>query len=141
MRQQLQIFATLFFVFTLSACALFSPPANSPENLEKRVKTMMDAKIEGDWGVVYDHFCEGYRNKISRVKFINRPRISFEGYQIKTITLAQDKLSAEVEVDVTFSSRGFTFKDAKNNQHWLFQGNNWCQEVPANAFKEMMQSK
>lgn len=130
---------TIFiFLFVVTACAPPRATTCSKQNLEQRITEVMNAKVAGDWGKVYNYFDKDYRSQIPLSSFINRSRIKFEKYSIKSITVSADQRNAEAQLVLECSSKGFNFTGIKDTQHWVYDQNNWYQKISANSQKELI---
>jgi hypothetical protein len=106
--------------------------------LRLRVEKLLNAKVARDWGTVYELLDPAFRQKVSKIAFLNRPRnIVFKGFKIKDLQLLPSGKEAKVNVIYTISMRGFVFKNAPEVQRWVQTEGNWyLKMIPhANPFK------
>jgi len=127
------IFICLFSL--MSGCVPSNMATQDQQYLNQRVKECMDAKIACNWGKAYTYFDAAYREKTSLSSFTNRNRIKFDSYSIDKITVNEDQKSAEAQVSIDFSSRGFHFNGQKDTQIWIYENNNWYQKVSTQSIR------
>nr|WP_320051351.1 hypothetical protein [uncultured Desulfuromonas sp.] len=135
--QRYWIFLILMLV-TLSGCSTLLHSQKNSQALQKRIQVAMEARLAGQWGVVYDSFWQTYRDKVTRDSFLSRSRVTFKSYRIGTITVAEDGKSAEAEVWASIEMRGFTFPEAQQTQIWLYEKGNWYQRVDVDGMQKAM---
>ena len=137
MKASLLIVIVIFICLVnfISACVPTNMATQDQQYLNQRVKECMDAKIAGNWGEVYTYLDTTYRENTSLSSFINRSRIKFDSYSVDKITLNENQKSAEAQVSIDFSSRGFHFNGQKDTQTWIYENNNWYQKIAIQSIR------
>jgi len=111
-------------------CASFPQQISKEESLRKRIDTLMQAKINGKWDIVYDHYDSSYRKTLPREQFANRSRsMQFKNFSIETIEILPSGKEAKVKVKSDISLQGFDFKGAPENQQWIEENGQWFLKV------------
>jgi hypothetical protein len=112
-------------------CSCSTLPFRSPEeNLRIRVDEMMNARVNDDWGKVYDYLDSGYRNRISKTNFLNiRREMDITSYKIESIEVLPSGKEATVQVKQNISIKVFDFKDQVEKQQWVKDGFSWHLKV------------
>lgn len=126
--------ATLMILISVSvmlgACAHLKggAGAGSEEALRQRVLMEWEAKVNKDWGVVYDLAVDEYKKKVSRSGFISRCNLDVKEFSIKEVEILEpgEKAMATVEcmADTMGMSFRFTFKEK-----WLLEDEGWHLEL------------
>jgi hypothetical protein len=121
----LSIIIFLMIVVCLGACSTFSfKPAQ--EVLQSRVDGFMKAKINNEWGELYEYYCSSYKEAVSRDKFLTKSRMcSDSNYEIESIEISPAEDEATVKVKTDKSVMGFDFPGIIITQKWLKEGWNW----------------
>ncbi|WP_321531254.1 hypothetical protein [uncultured Desulfuromonas sp.] len=122
----------------LSGCASILHSPTNKLALQKRIQWTMEARIAGQWGLVYDTFWQSYRDQITRESFLTRSRVSFKSYRIESVTLSEGGKSAEAKVWSSIEMRGFTFPEALQTQEWLYENGNWYQKVEPDGMQKAL---
>lgn len=94
---------------------------------------MMDAKIAGDWGLVYDFYAPTSRPKASTGESSPARGISFKGYTIENLEILESGKEARVRISNDISMQGFDFKNAPEVQHWVKAKGKWYLGVKASS--------
>lgn len=96
-----------------------------------RVEGMMEAKINNDWGGVYDYLEPAYRNIQAKDAFVNKTRdILFTRYAIEAQEVDQNGMKAAVKINFDVSTKGFDFKNNIETQNWVKEEGDWYLQVP-----------
>ena len=115
----------LALLFLSGACAHLSSNQASTEALTATVKKVWEAKLNGDWGVVYDNAVKEYRNKKKKADFLRRANIVVKEYAIKETTVLEPGKRAISVVDYTISHAGFEFPVTRYKEEWLWEDGAW----------------
>ena len=114
----------------LGACAHLKggASAGSEEALRQRVSMEWEAKVNKDWGVVYDLAVDEYKKKVSRSGFLQGCNLDVREFSIKEIKILEPGKNAvatvECMTDVIGMSFRFTFKEK-----WLLENEGWHVEL------------
>jgi hypothetical protein len=108
-------------------CSCSTLPFRSPEeNLRIKVEDMMNARVNDDWGKVYEYLDSGYRNRISKTNFLNiRREMDITKYKIESIEILPSGKEATVLVKQDITIKVFDFKDQPEKQQWVKDGFSW----------------
>jgi hypothetical protein len=112
-------------LFIVSSCAHLPGARKSEKGLRQRVVKEWEAKLNDDWGTVYDLTAKRFKNAMKREKFVGGTTIEVERYVIQGIEIdpAQEKAWAQVMFDIRHM--GLSFKGAKTKEEWIWEDGNW----------------
>jgi len=113
------------FIALACGCATLSSPKDEENVLRDRVVRMMDAKIAGDWGLVYDFYAPTSHPKASTGESTPARGIFFKGYVIENLEILESGEEARVEISYDISMQGFDFEDAPEVQRWVKVKGRW----------------
>jgi len=112
-------------VFILSSgCAHLRFLPEGEENLRKKVCIEWNAKIQKDWGKVYDLAVEEYKKKVNRVTFMQGANLNVTGFEIKELKIIEPKSKALATVNYTINPMGFEF-NMTAREEWMMEDNAW----------------
>jgi len=126
MKNPMRTFALLMVaLFWVNACAhLTSNPANK-ETLKTSVEKVWDAKLNGDWGVVYDIAVKEYKKKMKKTTFLKRANVVVKEYDIKDIKILEPGKKAISVVGYKIVQAGFEFNISRFKEEWLWEEGAW----------------
>ena len=124
--------ATLMILISVSvmlgACAHLKGGAGSEEALRQRVLMEWEAKVNKDWGAVYDLAVNEYKKKLSRSGFLQGCNLDVREFSIKEIEILEPGKKAVATVECKAYNMGmpfrFTFKEK-----WLLENEGWHLEL------------
>lgn len=121
----------------LSACSVFQfKPAK--EVLQSRVQGLMDAKINNEWGTVYEFYASSYKEHYSRDAFLMKSRkSSVLRYEIESIEINPSGDEATVKIKNDMSAMSFEFPGIVMTQKWVKEGWSWYLQVNPVSKKEL----
>ena len=121
------LMALIAALFTFSACTTFSNHTESDEEiLEKRVKQSMAARVNNQWGEVYDFFAPEYRKNVSKAEFAKTSRnIQIPSYHIESIEILPSGKEAVAKIKYSTIFRGVEFSDNLMSQKWIKKNGKW----------------
>lgn len=114
----------------LGACAHLKggAGAGSEEALRQRVLMEWEAKVNKDWGVVYDLAVDEYKEKVSLSGFLQGCNLDVREFSIKEIEILEPGKKAVATVECQTYNMGmpfqFTFKEK-----WLLENGAWHLEL------------
>jgi hypothetical protein len=119
--------AVCSLMLALSAgCAALSPLTTKQETLEERVKSYVQAQIDGKWDRAYSFFDASTREKIPREGYVRRTgKVAYKGFEIEEITVLPSGDQATVKVRIDISFMGYDFKRAPQTQNWVKEKGEW----------------
>jgi hypothetical protein len=125
-------YVSVTFIVLSCGCATLSSSKDEEDVLRDRVVRMMDAKIAGNWSLVYNFYAPASRPKTSTGgESIPARGIIFKDYVIKNMEILESGKEARVEISNDISMSGFDFKDAPEVQHWVKVKGKWYLGVKA----------
>ena len=85
------IFLGFFFTFLTISCSI-NPVCRhtSEQDLQIRVNSLWSAKVNKDWGTVYDLTEKKYRDSISRKKYINKNHLDILDFTVTKIEIDKE---------------------------------------------------
>ena len=126
----------LISVFLLEGFIVCASAAETEKQLSKKVAIVWKAKVDGDWGTVYDMGSSAYKKTVKRGEFLagNRPRIV--DYSIKEIKILEPKQKARAIVNYKLEFMSSTF-NATAEDEWLMEKGKWVIDLsPAASMKQ-----
>jgi len=100
----------------LGACRGIKPLSQPTENhLRERVEGLLKARNSRNLEKMKEFYLEPGEAKIGNIHYLDGAIIG--------ISIAGER--AEVTVSNSFKAMGFTFKDVKRKQHWIWNGKDW----------------
>jgi hypothetical protein len=113
----------------LGACSTF-PFRPAQEELRARVDGLMTARINNEWGKVYEFHTPSYKENTSRDAFLGKSRQSnVVRYEIESIEISPSGDEATVKVKNDMSAMNFDFPGVVMTQKWVKVRWNWYLEV------------
>ena len=114
----------LISVFLLEGFIVCASAAETQKDLSKKVAIVWKAKVDGDWGTVYDMASSDYKKTVTRGEFLAGTRPRIVDYSIKEIKILEPKKKAQsiVNYKVEFMSSKF---DATAEDEWLMEKGKW----------------
>jgi hypothetical protein len=114
----------LAMVFFLGSCAHMDSNGTSEETLNAAVKQVWEAKVKGEWGVVYDASVREYKERVKREDFLKNARLNVKEYTIQGVELLEPgKRAVSVAIYKVIQS-GFEFQITGKDE-WLWQDGAW----------------
>jgi hypothetical protein len=119
--------AVCSLMLVLSAgCASLSPLTTKQETLEERVKSYVQAQIDGKWDLAYSFLDSATRKNIPRDGYVNRTgKVAYKGFEIEEITVLPSGDQATVKIRIDISFMGYDFKRAPQTQNWVKEKGEW----------------
>ena len=112
-------------LFLFSACAHLTSNPASKESLTRSVEKVWNAKLNGDWGVVYDMAVNKYKNQVNKTAFLKRANITVKEYAIKDIKILDPGKRAISVVEYKISHAGYEFPVNNYKEEWLWEEGAW----------------
>jgi len=134
-RRVFQLFLLLIFIGSVLTACQTLPFKSNGASLKQRVKGMMEAKINQDWGRFYSYLEPAFKEKVSKKDFVNKKRgVRFTGFSIKSIQIKPSGKEAVVEVLFDMTIKSYSFTDQEDSQVWVKKKRNWYMaHQPTNA--------
>lgn len=126
MKNPMRTFGLLMAIlFLFSSCATLKSNPASIDALTTSVKKVWDAKLNGDWGVVYDIAVKEYKNKMKKTAFLGIGKIVVKEYTIKDIKILEPGKRAISVVEYKIDQIGFEFHIPRFKEEWLWEEGAW----------------
>ncbi|MCP4110135.1 MAG: hypothetical protein GY749_32205 [Desulfobacteraceae bacterium] len=119
----------IFFLMMFSACAHVATSPDNTEALRQKVEAEWTAKVEKDWGTVYDMLVEEYKNLIDRNTFIQRANIHIQEFSVEEVKIVEPGKEASAVVKNTIFQMGFEFKKT-SKEKWIWENGDWHLYLP-----------
>jgi hypothetical protein len=127
-------------LFVLSACqGLQRNPVNREDLLQQRLDQYIQARIAADAVVLYDFFSPAFQETVSLESFKIQPMYKVEQMTLISIDFSEEPEKARVILKGQVKIMGFTFKNMKFAQDWVFVDDNWYQDAKTNPFRRLFQ--
>jgi len=106
------------------SCAGILGYGKTEANLMKNVTAFWTAKMNGEWGAVYDLATEEYKRQVDRVRFVKMSNANIEHFEIEKVTLLDKEDRAEVVVNYRVGVKAFVFNFTAKDT-WLWEKGGW----------------
>lgn len=125
-KNSLIVIFMLATILAVAGCAHLAPASakRSEEALRQKVKMEWEAKVNKDWGVVYDLTVDAYKNKVKRDSFVQGANINVQEFTIKEVKIIEPGRKALAVVDYRINQMGFDFK-ITSREEWLWENGDW----------------
>ena len=124
-RLGLFIFLLVFF----SGCAhLGLMDRTGEEALRQKVVKEWQAKVDQEWGTVYELTTKAYKKAIQRNSFIKRANITVKEFDIKEIKLSDTGQTAIVRVEGLIMQSVYKF-NLPFTENWVIEDGQWHLEL------------
>ena len=107
-----------------TACAHLMTNPKSKEALREKIQMEWEAKVNKNWGVVYDLTVDAYKNKVNRGSFVQSANINVQEFSIKGVKIIEPGRKALAVVDYRINQMGFDFK-ITSKEEWLWENGDW----------------
>jgi hypothetical protein len=115
------------------------------EKIRERAEMLLQSKVDGKWGQVYDLYDADYRKTITRENFVGRSRnMQFTGFAIESVEVMPSEKEAVVRATEEVTVQAFQFSSPVKAQRWIkADDGKWYLKVedPLNPFMQMFQKK
>jgi len=123
------ILLTAVLTALISGCASF-PFKSDEEVIRERVEGLMNAKIENNWGKVYDYYSSSYKKTKEKNSFASMNRgLYFTKFTINSVEIQPSNKEAKVKITYDAVMKGMDFKNTVETQTWIKEGWNWYQFI------------
>lgn len=129
----------LLILLNFASCAHIAMAPPSEENLMQSVQKVWKAKIDKDWGTVYDMATEAYRKSIQRDAFIKSSNIQVSDFSIKEAKMTESGNEGQSVVDYSILHMGFKFNNTAREK-WIWEGGEWRVAINRGSAKSLFQS-
>ena len=117
-------------VLLVSGCAHFITRPGSEAALRDLVSKEWQAKINKEWGTVYDLASSKFRKSTKRDQFLRGCRLDVKGFSISNLEISPDKKQATVTVRFDIQQMGHLFKGMQLKETWLLEDGTWHLDMP-----------
>ena len=125
-KNSLIVIFMLATILAVAGCAHLTPAPveRSEESLRRKVKMEWEAKVNKDWGVVYDLAVDEYKKKVDRNLLIQRANVNVQEFSIKEVKIIEPGRKALAVVDYRINQMGFDF-NITSREEWLWENGGW----------------
>ena len=120
----------LGIAFLMSGCAHFTARSGSEAALSDLVSKEWQAKIDKEWGTVYELTSSEFRKSIKRDQFLRGCRMDVKSFTIANLEISPDKKRATVTVRFDTQQMGHLFKGMRLKETWLLEDGTWHLDMP-----------
>jgi len=99
-------------------------------DLNQAINTEWTAKINKDWGTVYDLVTQSSRNRIKRDDFIKHSNVEALKYTIRDLQIDPAGKKAIAAIDYTVFQMGYKIP-MTTKEEWVMENGEWRLEIPA----------
>ncbi|MBF0226690.1 MAG: hypothetical protein HQK76_14650 [Desulfobacterales bacterium] len=99
--------------------------------LRNNITIVWDAKLNNDFGKIYDLTTDAYKQKVSKDKF-GSSNVKINKYNISKIELLDEGKKAKVFVDFTVNQMGNDFPFSLN-EDWIVENGSWKLDIQPSA--------
>ena len=126
----------------LSACqGLQRNPVNREDLFQQRLDQYIQARIAGDAAVLYALLSPASQETVSLDSFKIQPMYKVEQMTLISVDFSDESEKARVVLKGQVEIMGFTFKEMKFAQDWIFVDDNWYQNAKTNPFRRLFQKR
>jgi len=129
----------LWILLNFAACAHIAMGPPSEEKLMQNVKKVWDAKVNKDWGTVYDMATEAYKKSIERDAFIKASNLQISDFSIKEAKMSESGNEGQSVVNYNIVQMGFKFNNTAREK-WIWEGGEWRLAIHHGSAKSLFQS-
>ena len=115
----------LFFYCLLGLFACSSKPPG-PEELEKRVRVLWDAKKSKDLKTIYGLHEKSFKEKTSEEKFLQKRQINVIDYQFQKVEISDEGRSGKSFVKMKIQGMGGLVFEPMVSDNWVVEDGAWC---------------
>lgn len=112
----------ILVLMMFSACAHISVDPHSEGSLMQRVEKEWVAKVNRDWGTVYDMGVAEFKNKYDKKDFVRMANVIIDEFQIKDIKIIEPGRKATAVVDYKTSHMQYEFNMSASEEWWWEDG-------------------
>ena len=134
-KKSLVVIFTLASILAFAGCAhlMPAPSMGTEEALREKICQEWEAKMNGNWGAVYDLTTDEHKKRVKRDSFRYHTNVNLTGFSIKDLEIIEDGTKALVYVDIKIKQAGFEFT-FPSHEEWLWQRGEWRLDIkPAAA--------
>ena len=117
-------------VLLIGGCAHFIARPGAEAALRDLVSKEWQAKIDKEWGVVYDLASPEFRKSVKRDRFLQGCRLDVTSFTITMLEISPDKKRAVVTVRFDSQHMGSLLKGMVLKEAWLFEDGRWYLDLP-----------
>ena len=137
-RRKMKIAHQYFVILVLLSlfivgCAHLPGKTKSEESLRKKVNQEWVAKVNGDWGTVYDLATKEFKQKVERDKFLRGANLKVVSFSVKELTIDKAQGKAQVLVSFDINQMRLTFKGATLKEEWIWEDGEWRLNLNPNS--------
>ena len=112
-----------------------SAPEGNEQALRETITREWNAKVNKDWGVVYDLTADAYQGKMDRDLFVQKANVNVKEFSIKEVQITEPGRKALAVVDYSHSHKGFDFKTT-SREKWVWENGGWHLDLDADLLPQ-----
>lgn len=124
------VLGVMLLLITSSGCAHLSASPDPKRTLRQRVSAVWQAKVDGEWDLIYDMTSSNYKKHVSRKEHLRQSHQSIEKFTIADLQIFPDKRRAKATVQFDIRSMGFLIPNAQIQEHWVLEKGGWFLDLP-----------
>ena len=121
--------AIISLALLFSGCSHFKTAEDHKNNLNQAINNEWTAKVNKEWGTVYDLATEASKNGRNRDDYIKHANLEVVNYTIKDVQLAPDGKTATAVIDFTAFQMGNNIP-MTTKEEWVLESDEWRREMP-----------
>jgi len=125
----ISVTAIISLTLLFSGCSHFKTAEDHINDLNEVINTEWTAKINKDWGLVYDLAAESSKKEIERDDFIKYANVEVVNYTIKDVQLEPDGKKAIAVIDFTVFQIGHKIP-MTTREEWVLENSQWRLKMP-----------
>ena len=129
-RNSLIVIFLLASILMAAGCAHLAtaPAGGSEEALRKKVHQEWEAKMNRNWGALYDLTTDEHKKRVDRDSFRCKTNVNLAGFSIKDMEILEEGTKALVHVNIEVRQMGFDFT-FPSREVWLWQRGEWRLDI------------
>ena len=121
--------AIISLTLLFSGCSHFKPAKDTINDLNQSINAEWTAKIDKDWGAVYDMATESSKKDITRNDFVKYANVEVLNYTIKDLQIEPDGKKSIAVIDYTAFQMGYKIP-MTTREEWVLENGQWRLKMP-----------
>lgn len=119
----------LLSCLSLYGCGHFKTAPAPVDALTRAINNEWSAKVNKDWGAVYDLATQSFKTQIKKNDFIKYANLDVLDYNIKDVQIGPDGETATAVIDYTALTMGYKIPMTAKEK-WVSEKGGWRLEMP-----------
>ncbi|RZB38061.1 MAG: hypothetical protein SRB2_00407 [Desulfobacteraceae bacterium Eth-SRB2] len=132
-KNQLKPLAVLVMIHLLiigSGCVHLTASPDPKHTLRQRVSAAWQARVNGDWDLIYDIAASNYKKHVTRKQHLRQSHQFIEKFNIADLQIFPDERRAKATVQFDIRSMGFLIPNAQIQENWVLEKGVWFLDLP-----------